>query len=400
MRILEDVPVPYDVFISYASPDKTVADAVCARLESAGIRCWIAPRDVVAGRPYGEAIIDAIREAKVMVLVFSSNANLSDHIPKEVERAVSNGVAILPFRIQNVAPGKSLDYFIGSVHWLDALTPPMEKHLDNLAATVHKLLPATIGAHRMPPAQPTVMWQRGAPGVASTGAAVGGSGAAPSSGTHSSSSSKTILIALAAMVVLAAVVLGVMLLRGAGNSQSTPDLLATGPDPIVGCYQWSNGAAVVIRPDHTMAAGPFTASWQLTNRSQRAYTFIWSQPVTAKVTLSRDQRSLSGGNQYGFTLSATRTAGSGGLVGTWNWFDVAPSTVTVNPDGTFSAVSSHGTDGGTWRLADTSGETYLMTLSDTPTDSVALSGDGSRFSGGDQYGNTISGVRTEPCSIN
>ena len=132
----------FDVFISYASKDKTVADAVCARLESAGIRCWIAPRDVLAGTPYGVAIIEAIQTAKVMVLVFSSNANSSGHIPKEVERAVSKGLAILPFRIEDVAPGKSLDYFIGSVHWLDAMTQPMEKHLDALAATVHKLLPS------------------------------------------------------------------------------------------------------------------------------------------------------------------------------------------------------------------------------------------------------------------
>lgn len=132
----------FDVFISYASKDKIVADAVCARLEAAGIRCWIAPRDIVAGTSYGEAIIDAIHGAKVMVLVFSSSANASGHIPKEVERAVSSGVAILPFRIEDVAPGKSLDYFIGSVHWLDAMTPPMEKHLDDLAATVHKLIPA------------------------------------------------------------------------------------------------------------------------------------------------------------------------------------------------------------------------------------------------------------------
>ena len=113
----------FDVFISYASKDKIVADAVCVRLESSGIRCWIAPRDIVAGTSYGEAIIEAIHGAKVMVLVFSSNANASGHIPKEVERAVSNGVAILPFRIEDVAPGKSLDYFIGSVHWLDAMTP-------------------------------------------------------------------------------------------------------------------------------------------------------------------------------------------------------------------------------------------------------------------------------------
>ena len=101
----------YDVFISYSSKDKVVADAVCARLEARGVRCWIAPRDVLAGVPYGEAIIDAIHGVKVMVLVFSSNANSSGHIPKEVERAVSNGVAIIPFRIEDVAPGKSLDYF-------------------------------------------------------------------------------------------------------------------------------------------------------------------------------------------------------------------------------------------------------------------------------------------------
>lgn len=99
----------FDVFISYASKDKIVADAVCAKLESSAIRCWIAPRDIVAGTSYGEAIIEAIHGAKVMVLVFSSNANASGHIPKEVERAVSNGVAILPFRIEDVAPGKSLD---------------------------------------------------------------------------------------------------------------------------------------------------------------------------------------------------------------------------------------------------------------------------------------------------
>ena len=138
----------FDVFVSYSSKDKIVADAVCARLESSGVRCWIAPRDIVAGRSYGEAIIEAIHVAKVMVLVFSSSANSSDHIPKEVERAVSNGLTILPFRIEDVPPGKSLDYFIGSVHWLDAITPPMEKHLDNLAATVHKLLPTKLEEER------------------------------------------------------------------------------------------------------------------------------------------------------------------------------------------------------------------------------------------------------------
>ena len=130
----------HEVFVSYASGDKTVADAVCATLESHGIRCWIAPRDVLPGIHYGEAIIDAIHECRIMVLVFSSKANISGHIPKEIERAVSQGVTVMPLRIEDVAPAKSLDYFIGSVHWLDALTPPLEVHLQRLAANVQTLL--------------------------------------------------------------------------------------------------------------------------------------------------------------------------------------------------------------------------------------------------------------------
>jgi hypothetical protein len=136
----------HDVFISYASEDKTVADAVCAMLESHAVRCWIAPRDVLPGMAYGEAIIDAIRGCRVMVLVFSSKCNTSPHIPKEIERAVSSGVAVLPFRIEDVMPGRSLDYFIGSVHWLDALTPPLERHVERLAHNVQTLLSQHISS--------------------------------------------------------------------------------------------------------------------------------------------------------------------------------------------------------------------------------------------------------------
>jgi len=67
-----------------------------------------------------------------MILVFSSKSNASPHIPKEIERAVITGVAVIPFRIEDVLPGKSLDYFIGSVHWLDSLTRPLEQHIERL----------------------------------------------------------------------------------------------------------------------------------------------------------------------------------------------------------------------------------------------------------------------------
>jgi hypothetical protein len=33
-----------------------------------------------------------------------------------------------------------MEYFLGAIHWLDALTPPLEKHLQQLAEAVKALL--------------------------------------------------------------------------------------------------------------------------------------------------------------------------------------------------------------------------------------------------------------------
>ena len=48
----------HDVFVSYSHHDKAQADAVCATLEAKGIRCWIAPRDVIQ-QPVGIVNFDA-----------------------------------------------------------------------------------------------------------------------------------------------------------------------------------------------------------------------------------------------------------------------------------------------------------------------------------------------------
>jgi len=139
----------HDVFVSYAHQDRTVANAVVATLEGHGIRCWIAPRDILPGSDWGEAILDAIKEAHALVLVFSSSSNDSEQIKREVERTVHQGIAVIPFRIEDVLPNKSLEYFISTQHWLDALTPPLEDHLLHLAETITVLL-AKKGVKKKP----------------------------------------------------------------------------------------------------------------------------------------------------------------------------------------------------------------------------------------------------------
>jgi hypothetical protein len=137
----------FDVFISYSHVDKATADATCAALEQAGIRCWIAPRDITPGDDWGAAIVKAIDQCRTMVLIFSSNANSSKQIRREVERAVNAGVPIIPVRIENVTPTEAMAYFMSTVHWLDALTAPLEGHLQRLARSIKALLEADAPEH-------------------------------------------------------------------------------------------------------------------------------------------------------------------------------------------------------------------------------------------------------------
>jgi TIR domain len=132
--------MPFDVFISYSHQDKAAADAACSALESAGIRCWIAPRDVAPGADWAAAIVSAIDHCRAMIVIFSSGANQSKQIYREVQRAFEKELPVIPFRIENVIPESTLAYYMGPVHWLDALTPPLENHLKQLVVSVSTIL--------------------------------------------------------------------------------------------------------------------------------------------------------------------------------------------------------------------------------------------------------------------
>ena len=95
------------------------------------------------GDEWGAAIVKAIDQCRVMVLIFSASANSSKQIRREVERAVHAGATIIPVRIENVVPTEAMAYFMSTVHWLDAMTAPLDNHLQRLAASLKALLQAT-----------------------------------------------------------------------------------------------------------------------------------------------------------------------------------------------------------------------------------------------------------------
>lgn len=132
----------FEVFVSYSTKDAKAANATCAALEGAEIRCWMAPRDIVAGAQWGASIVRAINQCQVMVLIFSGNANGSAQVHREVDQAFSKGKVVVPLRIEDVLPADELAYYLNTVHWLDALTLPLEKSLAQLITTVRALLEA------------------------------------------------------------------------------------------------------------------------------------------------------------------------------------------------------------------------------------------------------------------
>jgi hypothetical protein len=164
----------HDVFISYSHQDKTAADAICALLERDGFRCWIAPRDVQPGVEWAKSIIRGINGARVFVLLFSNFANASSQVSREVERAANRQLPILPFRIEDVAPNETLEYFISSPHWMDALSPPLEAHIERLSSAVERLLNSSQSspagaAPSEASAKASSAGQRGATDTGSTG---------------------------------------------------------------------------------------------------------------------------------------------------------------------------------------------------------------------------------------
>src|SRR5512132_2427916 len=126
----------HDVFISYSTKDKPVADAVCAGLEAAGLRCWVAPRDVRPGEDWPTAIVNAIGDSRAMVLIFSASSNASPEVPKEVNLALGSKVAVLPFKIDGAVPHGALQYYLAGTHWLTASNPPDSADLQRLTDTV------------------------------------------------------------------------------------------------------------------------------------------------------------------------------------------------------------------------------------------------------------------------
>src|SRR3990172_12127366 len=130
----------HDVFVECARADQGFGEAVCRSLEDRGMRCWVAHRDLAAGADSSEAVTEAIKAARLLILVWSASSNASIFVLNEVRMASEAGIRILTVRVEDVRPTGAMEYLLAKVQWIDALTAPVEKHLDELSGVVARML--------------------------------------------------------------------------------------------------------------------------------------------------------------------------------------------------------------------------------------------------------------------
>jgi TIR domain len=211
----------HDVFISHSTNNRPVANAVCAALEREGIRCWIAPRDVMPGRSYSGEITRAIQQSRAFVLIFSEHSNNSEQVLREVQLAANSRLHIIQFRIDAVAPSDDLEYYLSGPHWLDAVTPPLENHLAQLQTSMKALLALPLAGETekaAPPRTPRPVGGAEPPEETRPARQVSATAPLPVAVTPSTNLWKWVALAAVAVTVLGGVVLFLMF----GQARSKP----------------------------------------------------------------------------------------------------------------------------------------------------------------------------------
>src|ERR1700692_773569 len=140
------------VFVSYASHDTEVANTVCQFLENHGVRCWMAPRDAAPGALYADAIVRAINESKVLLIVLSQSSVASSHVGREIERAASKHKQIIAVRIDTAPLSPVLEYFLSESQWIGVPALGTSVALTKLRKPVEE--------GRMPPPHPNPVGDR------------------------------------------------------------------------------------------------------------------------------------------------------------------------------------------------------------------------------------------------
>jgi hypothetical protein len=383
------------IFISHSSKDQKVARTICTALENRGLTCWVYSRNIQPGQNFQEQIVRAIRAAKIMVLVFTANANSSNEIKKELAIASQNNLVVIPVRIEDVIPNEAFAYEFATRQWIDLF-----EDWESSIARLTELIASTSGD------QPSGDQTKAGSGSTGDVAAppvgkVVKTGPALTTGPASfmqQPGSRWAMILGAGVIVVAGIAYGVVTLRRQPASVSgTPTTGSPTPTqmerPAPAAAPTSNVPAVPAQPSVTEAAQAWMATKDTTSQAvlqdfirQFGETPYGSmararlQELQAAVPKQTDNTAVE--NPVAPPTRATNSCAA--VVGGWDWFNGV--VVVFKLDGTVRTTGNSGT----WTCSNGN---YVTTWSVGGwVDRFRISTDGTRIAGSNGTSH-VSGIR-------
>ena len=134
-----------DVFISYHEQSAgDIAFRIADALESAGISCWLAKRNMPLTVPFTEEIVREIENCKVFLLILNKQSLSSAHIASEIALAFERfthdkSVTLIPFRVDDCRLSNRMFYYLNFFRIFDAC-PPNEERIQELTAEIAGIL--------------------------------------------------------------------------------------------------------------------------------------------------------------------------------------------------------------------------------------------------------------------
>jgi len=132
---------PHSAFISHASADAGLARELCAHLESQGVQCWIAPRNLIPGNPYAGEIVRGIESTNALILLATPAAVSSNNVLNELEQAHRLHKTLLTVMVGKPQVSRQLSYYIARLHWIEAASTSMVDVAERLARALQGSAP-------------------------------------------------------------------------------------------------------------------------------------------------------------------------------------------------------------------------------------------------------------------
>jgi TolB-like protein/tetratricopeptide (TPR) repeat protein len=137
---------PADVFISYSREDKDRVLDLAAKLRNAGVSLWIDQGGIDGATLWGEEIVKALENAKVLLLVVTESAVRSHNVAKEVVLASERKGHILPVHLEPTQIPSSLRYPLAGIQHIEYFQGDADTNLRTILRSLER-----VGVRIAPP---------------------------------------------------------------------------------------------------------------------------------------------------------------------------------------------------------------------------------------------------------